>query len=188
MENTNDKCLIINTENSINSGLDKDEIVNINETIDGNEEQNKNPEDIDEYLDEELDESLDEDICSICITDFNENDILDYVYCPRCEKPFHLQCIIKWLSRSKTCPNCREKNIRIQYLQNPRTQYIQSPVRRRSTSSDISIRNLRIARYNCCISLMYYKKYLCGIMIFIICFILMIMIIYEYISYRNSDY
>lgn len=43
--------------------------------------------------------------CSVCLADFEEDDLLKLL--PRCNHPFHIQCINKWLMSHTNCPLCR---------------------------------------------------------------------------------
>ena len=51
------------------------------------------------------------DACSICLNDFRVKDKLIVL---ACEHPFHEECISKWLSQAKECPNCKRDTTIIQ--------------------------------------------------------------------------
>lgn len=44
--------------------------------------------------------------CLICQYDFQEGNTLRII---KCKHLFHRECIDKWLSDEKTCPNCKRE-------------------------------------------------------------------------------
>lgn len=46
--------------------------------------------------------------CTICLTDFNNDDVQQIVRFP-CRHYFHYSCALTWLQQSETCPLCRRK-------------------------------------------------------------------------------
>ena len=45
------------------------------------------------------------DTCSICL-DLGNNDS-EISICKQCGKGFHKKCIIEWIEKKESCPNCR---------------------------------------------------------------------------------
>lgn len=45
----------------------------------------------------------DEDLCSICLSNFDDKDVKIL----KCNHFFHNDCIIKWLQVKEICPNCK---------------------------------------------------------------------------------
>ncbi|KAI9177109.1 hypothetical protein LWI28_011163 [Acer negundo] len=43
--------------------------------------------------------------CVICVEDFKDGDRCGVLY--KCEHVYHIDCINKWLTKSKHCPLCR---------------------------------------------------------------------------------
>lgn len=43
--------------------------------------------------------------CSVCLSEFEEGEVLRIL--PKCNHPFHIQCIDTWLQSHSTCPLCR---------------------------------------------------------------------------------
>ena len=43
--------------------------------------------------------------CSICLDEIYENDRYELLKCPHV---YHKKCILKWLEKSNTCPECRQ--------------------------------------------------------------------------------
>ena len=52
---------------------------------------------------------LDRMLCSICVTDIEEN---QGRYTTRCGHSYHLECILPWFARKTSCPICRENDIK----------------------------------------------------------------------------
>lgn len=48
------------------------------------------------------------DNCSICYTNYLEDEYPLVVELPHCHHKFDLECLSVWLSRSTTCPLCRD--------------------------------------------------------------------------------
>ena len=46
------------------------------------------------------------DHCSVCLDELNGDKIIKFL---KCEHVFHSECVDSWLSRSASCPLCREK-------------------------------------------------------------------------------
>jgi hypothetical protein len=62
------------------------------------------PLEFEHFLYEIKDDKRDE--CSICLVDFETNDIVVSLICNHL---FHKSCIVEWSSHKAECPNCREK-------------------------------------------------------------------------------
>jgi hypothetical protein len=45
------------------------------------------------------------DICSICLEEIQDKDRYELLRCPHV---YHKACILKWLEKSNTCPECRQ--------------------------------------------------------------------------------
>ena len=43
--------------------------------------------------------------CSICLETIEEKDRYELLKCPHF---YHKKCILKWLEKSNTCPECRQ--------------------------------------------------------------------------------
>lgn len=48
------------------------------------------------------------DSCSICCCDYMDDQYPLVVELPHCNHRFDLECVAVWLSKSKTCPLCRD--------------------------------------------------------------------------------
>ena len=43
--------------------------------------------------------------CSICLDEIQENERYELLRCPHV---YHKKCILQWLEKSNTCPECRQ--------------------------------------------------------------------------------
>ena len=113
MKNNNQN---IESHHSSNRNKHNIDIENNNETLQNNEKNkplkkinkennnnNNNDNEIDESSDKDESES-NEDMCSICLSHFETNDILKML---PCHHEFHIVCIETWLVERATCPMCR---------------------------------------------------------------------------------
>ena len=46
--------------------------------------------------------------CPICLTAFQENDIVSWSQNRECRHAFHQACILPWLAKDRQCPCCRQ--------------------------------------------------------------------------------
>ena len=74
---------------------------NINERLINHEA--CNPQNI-EKIEIQFKNNLYQNECTICLENFNENEIL---YELKCKHYYHKTCIDDWLSKKRTCPLCR---------------------------------------------------------------------------------
>ena len=70
-----------------------------------NKNQNKvTPEiNFDKYFTDNMIDIEDDDLCSICLSNFDNKDIKIL----KCNHFFHNDCIIEWLQVKEICPNCK---------------------------------------------------------------------------------
>ena len=88
---------IINSRNHINDNDNNQRLINNTSSSEINTENIEKIEKI--YIDELYDKE-----CTICLENFNENEIL---YELKCKHYYHKTCIDDWLSKKRTCPLCR---------------------------------------------------------------------------------
>jgi hypothetical protein len=48
-----------------------------------------------------------QDICNICISKYNNLDIITFL---QCKHAFHYDCIAPWVDKHNTCPCCRNQD------------------------------------------------------------------------------
>jgi len=59
------------------------------------------------YKSEQSDDENETNVCSICLSTYDEGEEICWSPNPQCSHAFHKDCIVEWLMRHKECPNCR---------------------------------------------------------------------------------